>query len=489
MFILLSFVIPFALSPAAYLLFKKREDLALYLTLSTYLLSFMLTLLAFILEARIEVYYEEVGSIIGFSLFVDELSVLFCFVTTAIFLCSTLFSKTYIKRRPNGYPIYYTLLLILYALIIGLYVSQNLLLLLLFYELSTLPIVLIIAKWGYREPVKVAIITLIFMMVGALLVAIGLTFIFSYANSLNMKLIVRNVSNLVPVFKASLSFILFGLFVKMPVFPIHYWLPLAYAEAPSPLSAVLSGVITGTSAYSMVRIIYLTLMKPSTKFFSPEDLSSLFIVTIAIAFASIIYSSIMALREFDVKRIIAFSSITHMNFTLLSFLAGAINMLYEAPSYAIAASSYHTLTHGLSKALWFLFAGSIIYLTEERDLLKLRGVLHTHANLYVIGITTLFAALPVPPFASFFSELLMLLTSFAPTYPFIQVPLVLGFLLSYGYVIRFLYFIWSKGETKVKVNDFLPTSMLASTMALIALTLAFGFLSFYFYDVLSSLLR
>ncbi len=495
MYLLLSLVIPLLAVPFVYLTCRRSDKVASSIAIASYIISTVLLTYSYIYGPRVEVYYEKVGSLFGVSLFIDELSYVLCLVTSILFISATLYSIDYIRYRPDGYELYYTLLLLLYPLILGIFISQNLILWFIFYEFSMVPAILIIAKWGYRETIRISILTLMFTVVGGFIILVGLLLVFDTLKSLNMAFISHRIASFlttIPKYKIIIALLLVGLLIKLPSFPLHYWLPLAHAEAPAPLSAILSGIIIETAAYSIFRVLYMTLVKPLVRTVELTTLATMItpfaLICMSVALVSIFYSGVMALRERDVKRVVAFSSITHMNFILLAFSIGVMGLVYGIPELAIAASMYHTITHSLSKGLWFLLAGLIMYLVHERDLMKLGGALQLSRAIQFIGISTLLAMVPVPPFACFFSELLMLLTSYSTSIPYSGLVLILfvcGIALSSGYTLRYLYLTWVRSTNSAVIhlrgNVHVPKTMLVSMSILLTSIVIFGVLSFYVY--------
>jgi len=499
-YLLLSILTPLIASPLVYWCYSKRGSIAVAVTTLSYLIAILLVSLSLISGFRVETYYEKIGEIFGLSLFIDEFSYMLCLATTVLFVSSTIFSVEYMKGRLNSYGTYYVLLLILYSSLIGVLTSYNLLLWLIFYEFSMIPAVLIIAKWGYRDTIRIAVLTLIFSLVGGFLLMASFALVYYETSTLFMPAVAERILYVEPLAKVVIALTLTGLFIKLPVFPLHYWLPLAHAEAPAPLSAILSGIIIETAAYGVIRVVYQTLIEPLAVLRGSvvyEALSPLIAACIAIALISIFYSSIMALREPDIKRIVAFSSITHMNFVLLAFSIGVLRILRGAPSLAITASAYHLIAHSVSKGLWFLFTGTLMHMLHERNIYYLRGVLQSSKTLQLLGTATLLAMVSVPPFACFFGELYMLLASYAPIGFYgiiVSMLFACGIAFSSGYVVRFLYLTWSPEEHVEHSHSTtsymkLPKLMTISMLILLASIIAIGLLSFQLLDLLRGCLR
>ena len=256
----------------------------------------------------------------------------------------------------------------------------------------------------------------------------------------------------------------------MAVVPVHMWLPDAHSEAPATMSALLSGVIISAGAYAILRLS-LGMVFPAVigTSFAIDFLHGLAIFGVISAF----FGSLIALVETDIKRIIAYSSISHMGYVLFglslfptSAVAGTI-----AVSIAILGTVLHILNHAVSKGLLFLTAGSIMHQTEERDIQKMGGLA---GKMPYTSVSSIIAALSIagaPPFACFISEFFIFVGAFDVIridgfYIIPTVFMLIAVVLSLAYSLRFISKVFlgqpkTEGETKiVDVPNYMKLAMI-----------------------------
>ncbi|MDK2373112.1 MAG: NADH-quinone oxidoreductase subunit M [Candidatus Korarchaeota archaeon] len=302
-------------------------------------------------------------------------------------------------HKPAGWGVYYMLYILFSAAMMGTVLSTNLIEFYIFLEISLLPSFLLIAFYGYGKRERIALLYLIWTHVGALAFLVGTLILglnvgtFDYFNP------IKTVANLglgnalpeairFPVFIA----ILIGLFVKMAVFGVHIWLPYAHAEAPTPVSALLSPNLIGIAAYAMIRIAYVLF---------PADFQALAPYMLGLALLTIIYGGLMALAQDDFKRFLAYSSVSQMGYLLMG--------IASVTALGMAGAILHYAAHAVGKALLFATAGVLItQLHGLRSLSKMGGLapkMPLTASLALIGFMHITG---VPPSLGLWSEVLIL---------------------------------------------------------------------------------
>jgi NADH-quinone oxidoreductase subunit M len=222
-----------------------------------------------------------------------------------------------------------------------------------------------------------------------------------------------------------------GFLVKMAVFPIHWWLPPVHAEAPTPISVLLSGAMIETGAYALMRFGLITL--------STEAIALSFFVA-ALGVITMFYGGFMALAQIDIKRLLAYSSVSQMGYVL--FALGVY-----APTGA-AGGMFHLINHAFSKGLLFMTAGAVIHQTGLRDITKMGGLsnkMPITAFAAAIGMMSIAGS---PPLSGFASEWMMFLGGFeraivgvTANMPFLILTIlaVSSSILSAGYMLRFFW--------------------------------------------------
>ncbi|PSN18419.1 NAD(P)H-quinone oxidoreductase subunit D4 [filamentous cyanobacterium CCP5] len=299
-------------------------------------------------------------------------------------------------HRPR---LYFPLILIINAAVAGAFVSQNLLLFFLFYELELIPLYLLIAIWGGSRRGYAATKFLIYTALSGILILgafLGLVWLagngsFDYSPNLAQTLTLTQQIVL-------LVALLFGFGIKVPLFPFHTWLPDAHVEASTPISVLLAGVLLKLGTYGLVRF-GLQLFPDAWSYLAPWLASW--------AVVSVLYGSLAAISQQDMKKMVAYSSIGHMGYVLLAAAA--------ATPISILGTVFQMISHGLISGLLFLLVGIVYKTTGTRDLNVLRGLLNPERGLPFTGslmILGVMASAGIPGMMGFISEFLVFRGSF-----------------------------------------------------------------------------
>ncbi len=303
-------------------------------------------------------------------------------------------------KRPR---LYYSLMFLLNASVVGAFLSQNLLLFFLFYELELIPLYLLIAIWGGVKRGYAATKFLIYTAVSGVLILgtfLAMTWLSNSPNFDYAELLIKSI----PLGQQLLLLggILIGFGIKIPLVPFHTWLPDAHVEASTPVSVLLAGVLLKLGTYGLLRF--------GLGLF-PEAWAVLAPWLATWAAVTVLYSSFTAIAQTDMKKIVAYSSVAHMGYVLLG--AAAMTDL------GILASIFQMVSHGLISAMLFLLVGVVYQKTGSRDLDVLRGLLNPERGLPLIGtlmITGAMASAGIPGMVGFISEFLIFKGSFS-TFP------------------------------------------------------------------------
>jgi len=336
---------------------------------------------------------------LGYNLGVDGLSFPLLFLNSLLTLIALYITPKDIQRP----RFYYAMILLLSGGVAGAFLAQNLLLFFLFYEIEIVPLYFLIAIWGGAKRGYAAMKFLIYTAVSGFLVLISFlglvwlsgesTFAFeplkSHSLTVNSQLLL-----LIPL--------LIGLFIKIPIFPFHTWLPDAHVEASTPVSVLLAGVLLKLGTYGLLRF--------GVGFFLDAW------VTMApylafLAGISALYGATCAIAQKDMKKVVAYSSIAHMAYVLLA--ASATTRL------SLNASILQMISHGLISAMLFILVGIVYKKTGSRDVNYLRGLLNPEKGLPVTGslmILAVMASSGIPGMIGFISEFLVFRGSF-PIFP------------------------------------------------------------------------
>jgi len=305
------------------------------------------------------------------------------------------FVAAFISRRVENRPrIYFALLLIISGAVNGAFLAQNLLLFFLFYELELIPLWLLIAVWGGANRAYASTKFLIVTAVSGVLIL---------AAFLGMAVLTGSADfSLHPVLGTDMGLLsqlllmgalLIGFAIKIPLFPFHTWLPDAHTEASTPVSVLLAGVLLKLGTYGLLRFC-LGLFPEAWAVAAPW---------LAIwAAISVLYGSLAAIAQTDMKRMVAYSSVGHMGYVLLAAAA--------ATPVALVGAVFQMVSHGLISAILFLVVGVVYERTGTRDLNILRGLLNPQRGLPLCGtlmIVGVMASAGIPGMAGFISEFLI----------------------------------------------------------------------------------
>ena len=335
--------------------------------------------------------HQWVGIIgLDYKLGVDGLSLPLVLINGALTLVSAICTRD-ISQRPR---IYFALLLVISGAVNGAFLAENLLLFFLFYELELIPLWLLIGIWGGANRAYAATKFLIFTAVSGMLILGAFLGLALFTGSVDFSLTPITGERLALGSQlVLLGALLVGFGIKVPLFPFHNWLPDAHTEASTPVSVLLAGVLLKLGTYGMLRFC-LGLFPEAWAVLAPG---------LAIwAAVTVLFGSLAAIAQKDMKRMVAYSSVGHMGYILLGAAA--------ATPVAILGSIFQMVSHGLISALLFLLVGIVYRKTGTRDLTVLHGLLNPERGLPFTGtlmILGVMASAGMPGMSGFISEFLV----------------------------------------------------------------------------------
>jgi NADH-quinone oxidoreductase subunit M len=328
-----------------------------------------------------------------------------------------------INLRPKEY---FAWLLLLETSILGVFCSLDLLLFFLFWEIEVIPMYFLISIWGTGRREYSAIKYVVYTLFGSAMMLAGILSLYFATGSLSMVEIAQGglamVQSVMPVV-AIFFLLLIGFAVKLPVFPLHTWLPDAHTDAPTAVSVVLAGALLKMGGYGMIRLC-VTIFPQIAKTYAP------LLVTLAVV--NVLYGAAVTLRQTDLKRLIAYSSISHMGYVLLG--------IFALGQVSLVGATLQMFSHGVITGLLFAMAGLVMHNAEERDLRKLGGLVRQMPIIAVIFSVAGLAALGLPTTSGFAAEFLVFVGSYSSiVVSGIQLYTILGVL---GIVITAGYILW-----------------------------------------------
>lgn len=324
---------------------------------------------------------------IEFGFLIDMINFPIGLVIAVISTLSCFYSIKYMEKVKNQATFYGNLLIFVSGMI-GVVFSSNLIQLYLFWELMLIPSYLLISQFGIsKRKLSIGFKYFIFTHTGALLLLHGILTIFSDTLSFDLVELTYNTSlspHLIPI---TFVLLLSGFLVKMAAFPVHTWLPDAHSEAPTPISAMLSGLMIKSGAYGVVRILI--------SIFGPTMIQASDVL-LSLALITMIYGGLMALAQRDLKRLLAYSSISQIGYILFGFATMS--------TLGIMGSLLHIVNHAICKALLFMCAGSIVQQTRTRNIRKMSGLIIKMPITGICMLIGLFSLAGTPPLNAFWSE-------------------------------------------------------------------------------------
>jgi NADH-quinone oxidoreductase subunit M len=335
---------------------------------------------------------------INLHLAMDGLSLVLTALTLFLGIISVICSWTEIRERVGFFHL--NLLWIL-AGILGVFLSLDLFLFYFFWELMLVPMYFLINIWGHENRVYASLKFFIFTQAGGLLMLLSIlalyfihgsdtgTYTFDYTLLLGTNLSSR------AAFWIMLGFLV-AFIVKLPAVPFHPWLPDAHTEAPTAGSVILAGLLLKTGAYGLLRFV-LPLF--------PEAASAIAPTMMALAAFGIIYGALLAFGQSDLKRLVAYTSVSHMGFVLLGVFAGSPTALSGAVMQIVA--------HGVSTGALFIIVGMIQERIHTREMDRMGGFWSAVPRLSGVGLVFALASLGLPGFGNFVGEFMVLLGSYS----------------------------------------------------------------------------
>ncbi len=391
---------------------------------------------------------------IQYYLGVDGISVPMLFLTGLLSFISIIASFNITIRLKE----YFAFFLLLEASMIGVFCALDLFLFYVFWEIMLVPMYFLIGVWGGPRKEYAAIKFFLYTLFGSIfmLVAILILYFTSDPHTLNILELIQNAPTGVTHTMQMVCFVFFfiAFAIKVPVWPFHTWLPDAHVEAPTAVSVILAGVLLKMGTYGMLRVSW-PMFPEAIRYFS---------IPIAIlGLIAIIYGALVSMAQKDLKKLVAYSSVSHMGYCMLALGA------YSSVT-AMTGCMFQMVSHGLITGALFLMVGVLYDRAHTREIAAFGG-LGVKVPVYT-GLMVLFsmAALGLPSMSGFVSEFMIFIGSFGqPGFKIITALAVLGVVLTAGYMLRMVQRIflgefdsgkWG-GLTEMNVREILMVAPLA----------------------------
>ena len=404
----------------------------------------------------IELRFDEFGAVVAIICLIGWFAVLYSFR----------YAEWLHGLAKERIPYYYALLLLNMAGLIGFSVTGDLFNLFVFLEIISLSGYALVAVSGEQSAAMAAFKYLLMGAISSLLILFSIGMLLALTGSLNMADVAAQLAGdtaRAPVVLA-LGAMMVGFMVKAALFPVHIWLPDAHAIAPSPISAVLSGLVVKVGIIGMLRGYQI--------FYAAQtvDLAVLNEVLVWLGAISILVGAFFAIFQEDIKLMLAYSTISNIGYIVMG--------LGLANAYGVIGGAVHVFNHALIKSTLFLAAGALIYRTGHRNLHDLRGAGRTMPLTSLAIAIGAISIVGIPPTAGFLCKWYIALGAFEAQQAFFGFVLIFGALFIFIYYIRMvnaLYFQKPTNDAVAKATD-PPLSMLVPILVLAALCLVMGLL-------------
>ncbi|OED36995.1 hypothetical protein AB834_02350 [PVC group bacterium (ex Bugula neritina AB1)] len=361
------------------------------------LISFNLSLILFIFFDISQLKFQYVSIVklfnffdSGFYMGVDGLSLVFLILTT--FLISMCFLFSWKSSEPVSF---YISFLFLEFFLITSFTTLDVIVFYVFFEAVLIPIFFIVGFLGSRDrKIRAGFLLFIYTIIGSLFMLVGIVFLLSETGTSNYLLLIENS---IPFFKQKVLWLLFffAFSIKIPLYPVHVWLPEAHVESPTCGSVILAGVLLKLGAYGFLRFL-IPLFPIASVFFKP--------LVFTIGMLSVIYASFVALRQIDIKRVIAYASISHIGLIVVS--------IFSFNPLGIISSIFQLISHGVVSSALFFCVGILYNRFGTRMVKYFSGLVHTIPIFVSFFLFFCLGNIGFPGTSSFVGELIILLSLF-----------------------------------------------------------------------------
>ena len=419
---------------------KASSSVALLVSVAVLILSLLLLSQFDKTDANFQ-FVEKVswlGGGISYHLGVDGISILFVVLTAFLTPLCIIASRQSIKKRMLDYMVAF---LILETIMIGVFCSLDLILFYLFFEAVLIPMFIIIGVWGGKDRVYAAYKFFLYTLLGSVLMLAAIMWIYFYSGS-GTAAATTDIAELhrrldIPTGAQTWLWLAFfaSFAVKMPMWPVHTWLPDAHVQAPTAGSVILAGILLKMGGYGFLRFS-LPLFPDASVLFTP--------LIFGLSVIAIIYTSLVAYRQTDIKKLIAYSSVAHMGFVTMG--------IFAANELAIQGAIFQMLSHGLISGALFFGVGVIYDRMHTRDISFYGGLVHRMPIFAFFFMLFTMANVGLPGTSGFIGEIWTMMGTFQVN-PWVAAGAAIGMVLSAVYALHLYREVVFGEQTNEKLDD------------------------------------
>jgi multicomponent Na+:H+ antiporter subunit D len=404
---------------------------------------------------------------------ITELGVYISTIALLLSILISIYSIAYLSKEGNS-AVFQSLILLLYLSIYAVTVSGDLLTFFIGWEGMSVAAYGLVAFYKHSwEAIEATVKYLLMSGIGSLTALYGIALVYGLIGTLNIETFIKAFSTSTPAGILAIILIFLGFGVEAAVAPLHMWLPDAHPAAPSPMSALLSGIIIEVGSFAFIRLLGGILTLPSYAVLAQPLLATAAVATMFIG-------NLSALQQDDLKRLLAYSSIAQVGYILLG--------IATLSSAGFSASMFHIWNHALLKGMLFLLAGIVTFQIGTRSLKEMAGLGRKSPILAALFAFGALAMTGVPPFGLFWSEFLIVLSNLAVGSLMLDAAVVLmlvNLLISIAYyfrVIRMIVFTAPSNTVNGNSTTRIPKLLLIPCVLLVALSLLTGLYPNMFYQ-------
>ena len=391
---------------------------------------------------------------INYRVGVDGISILFVVLTAFITPICIVATYNSVTNRTKDF---FIALLVMETMMLGVFCSLDLFIFYLFFEAGLIPMFLIVGIWGGIRRVYAAFKFFLYTLFGSVFMLVAIIFIYLETGTTDIQTILS--FNIDQKYQYWLWLGFFASFaVKTPMWPVHTWLPDAHVEAPTSGSVILAAILLKMAGYGFIRFS-LGFFPIASAYFAP--------LIFALSIVAVIYTSLVALMQKDMKKLIAYSSVAHMGFVTIG--------IFAFNSQGIEGSIFQMISHGIVSAALFLCVGVVYDRMHTREISEYGGVVNTMPRYSVIFLVFILAGLGLPGTSGFVGEFLVLIGAFKVNY-------LVAFFAATGVVLSACYSLWlyrrvifgAVANDNVKLLKEINKTELATLLPLVFLTILLG---------------
>jgi len=415
----------------------------------------------------------ETSTVIRIIFEVDALSIFMAIIAIILAFVGTVYSWAFMKDN-TGLDKYYTLILLMTTGMLGMVLTGDMFNFFVFLEITSISSCALIAfRTNQGFAIDAGFKYIVISAIGALFVLFAIALLYSQYNALNMA-VLANAIKYDFVDKIALVLLVGALAMKAGIVPMHMWLPDAYGRAPAPISLILVGV-TQASLYGVLRVVF-TVYGGISEILKVNAYLSLGTIVVILAIATMLVGVIMALKQFDFKRMIAYAAVAEIGFMILAIGTGLylVGVGSLGADMAFKGGVFHIINDALDIGLLFLVAGSVYYATKETSLDKMGGLARNMKYTTIFFIIGLLAVAGMPPMNGFASKLIIYESIYQAS-PLLSIVAILSSIMLLAVFVKVFHSAFlGPAIPKFKNVKEAPKSMLLAMLLIACLIIFFG---------------